>query len=364
VLNEKGAAASTSAAASGSSGAPSANSTRRTKPDLLAMIKQAGETPPDWFDLTPLDLPPSLDLAWTEPAPPPWDNQKNVGQYIWDIINPNPGRWRSGIRLIHHLMDMHKNDAAIQDRGKRTLGGMYFIFFQDYARAAHWWQEAGVNSRDRDAIALAECYWRLGNQAMAEQMLYDPERRPQGRGQLSDTMIKLWGDMGQTNKAIKLADLYVRSGGDAHSAYLFAGDACRSAGRFQEALKYYQKVVDTPSDNKGRDERSINRARANVEAIKLFELSDASKTRDGTHAATSPAYEGPLTVEVTVSAGRTEKVEVTKHTEKQFYSALTDVPNQIIEKQGVKGIDATSRATITAEAILNATARALAENPQ
>jgi uncharacterized protein with FMN-binding domain len=261
-------------------------------------------------------------------------------------------------------MDIHKNDAAIQDRGKRTLGGMYFIFFQDYARAAHWWQEAGVNSRDRDAIALAECYWRLGNQAMAEQMLYDPERRSQARGQLSDAMIKLWGDMGQTNKAIKLADLYVRSGGDAHSAYLFAGDACRSAGRFQEALKYYQKVVDTPADNQGRDERSINRAKANVDAIKLFELSDVSKTRDGTHSATSPAYEGPLTVEVTVNAGRIDRLQVTKHTEKQFYSALTDVPNQIIEKQGVKGIDATSRATITAEAILNATAKALAENPK
>ena len=46
------------------------------------------------------------------------------------------------------------------------------------------------------------------------------------------------------------------------------------------------------------------------------------------------------------------------------HSALTDVPNQIIEKQGVKGIYATSRATITAEAILNATAKALAENPK
>ena len=84
--------------------------------------------------------------------------------------------------------------------------------------------------------------------------------------------------------------------------------------------------------------------------------------RDGKHTASAPAYEGPLAVEVDVQGGRIESVEVTRHTEKQFYSALTDVPAQIIAKQGVKGIDATSRATITAEAIINATAKALAEN--
>ena len=37
------------------------------------------------------------------------------------------------------------------------------------------------------------------------------------------------------------------------------------------------------------------------------------------------------------------------------------VPAQIIAKQGVKGVDATSRATITGEAIINATAKALAQ---
>jgi uncharacterized protein with FMN-binding domain len=69
-----------------------------------------------------------------------------------------------------------------------------------------------------------------------------------------------------------------------------------------------------------------------------------------------------VSVEVVVEAGKLKKVAVVKHTEKQFYSSVEDVPAQIIAKQGVKGIDATSRATITAEAIINATAKALAEN--
>jgi uncharacterized protein with FMN-binding domain len=64
-------------------------------------------------------------------------------------------------------------------------------------------------------------------------------------------------------------------------------------------------------------------------------------------------------IEVAVRGGRIESVKVTQHQEKQFYSAIAEVPRKIIEKQGLKGIDATSSATITSEAIINATAKAL-----
>jgi uncharacterized protein with FMN-binding domain len=55
-----------------------------------------------------------------------------------------------------------------------------------------------------------------------------------------------------------------------------------------------------------------------------------------------------------------ESVRVTSHREKQFYSSLTDTPQKILKKQSVKGVDATSGATITSEAIINATAKAIA----
>jgi hypothetical protein len=67
-----------------------------------------------------------------------------------------------------------------------------------------------------------------------------------------------------------------------------------------------------------------------------------------------------LHVEVTVKGGRIEAVRVTKHEEKQFYSALTDTPGQIVRKQGVKGVDAVTGATMTSEAIIKATAKSLA----
>jgi uncharacterized protein with FMN-binding domain len=65
-------------------------------------------------------------------------------------------------------------------------------------------------------------------------------------------------------------------------------------------------------------------------------------------------------VEVSVRGGRIETVRVTEHKEKQYYGALTETPAKIIQKQGVKGVDATTSATITSEAIINATAKALA----
>ncbi len=364
ILNEKTdsdtpAAPTVSSTGGGSSPSPATGVGLRSRPQVEALIKQEGSTPPDWYDTTPLDHPQSLDLSWPEPAPKGWDNQKNVGQYVWDVINPNTGRWPSGIRFMHHMLSLHKNDARLRERIMRELGNMYFRFFQDYARAAFWWQQTGINKGDNDSILLAECYFRLGNRQMAETLIIDPDR--DRGGTLMPGMIKLWGDMGEPNKAIKLADWYVKVGGEPHMAYLFAGDAFRVAGRYNEAMKYYQKVIDTPApDKKGRVDQTIRRAQDNLQAIKLFELCDVSKVADGRYRASSQGYEGPIEVEVQVAAGRIEAVRVTQHKEKQFYSALTDVPDQIIKKQGVKGVDATSRATITAEAIINSAAKALA----
>jgi uncharacterized protein with FMN-binding domain len=58
--------------------------------------------------------------------------------------------------------------------------------------------------------------------------------------------------------------------------------------------------------------------------------------------------------------GQIESVEVVRHNEKQFYSAITDTQNSILRLQSVRGVDGTSGATITSQAIVNATAKSLA----
>ena len=332
----------------------------RNKTQIRDVIEEAGKNPPDWFESTPLDFPDTLDLSWQEPAPPPWNNRKNVGQYIWDVINPNPSRWRSGVKLMHHLMTIHKDDERIRHRSMTSMGAMYFRFFQDYAHAAYWWQQAGVKPGEPDSVALAECFWRLGNRQMAMDLLTGRSLRPD--------MIKLWSDMGETAKALQIAEVlapaYVKQGFTGGEVYLLAGDACRRDGKAKKAIENYQKVLDETGQFKGRVEQNRKRAQAAIESIELFELSDVKNVADGTYTSTSLGYEGDLKVEVVIKDQRIESVRVVEHKEKQFYSALNDVPNQIITKQSVRGVDATSRATITAEAIIHATAKVLAKRAE
>ena len=233
---------------------------------------------------------------------------------------------------------------------------MYYRLLQDHARAAYWWRQAGVEKSDGagNSVQLAECYWKLGNKQMAVDLL--------GRIKTQYATIKLLADMGETDRALAIAKSATQ-GSAPDWAYLYAGDACRVAGRHREALAFYQQVLTVPATGKqqGRIERSHQRARANIEGIKVFELLDLTRVPNGTYRSNSMGYEAQVYVEVVVRSGRIEDVRVTDHREKQYYSSITDTCRKIIAKQGVTGIDATSCATITSEAIINATAKALVE---
>ena len=330
-------------------------SPQRTPAQVEALIDSLGRSRPHWWDSVPLSYPRTLDLSWPQRPPGNWNNQRNIGQYIWDVINPNTGKWREGIRLMHHLLVLHQDNPATRARAMESLGRMYKDFEQDYARAAFWWRQAEVDGARQSpaGVKLAECYWRLGNRQMAEELL---NKLP-----IYSTSIKLWADMGETDKSLQLAERLARAGWP-DLAYLLAGDACRIAGRYRDAVEYYQKVLAVPARGRGgkRILLSHQRARANIEGIRAFDALDLSRVPDGTYRGSSPGYAGDVHVEVAVKGGRIESVEVTAYKEKQFYSALTDTPRQIVQKQGLKGVDAVTGATVTSEAIINAVARALA----
>jgi uncharacterized protein with FMN-binding domain len=322
----------------------------KTPADVRAIIAKVGPTEPDWLKSTQSNYPKTLDLSWPEKPPPPWNNQKNVGQYIWDVINPNATRWREGLKLVDTLLKS-KSDPNLKSRAMKELANMYYRFFQDYARAAYWWQQAGVTIDDGPGFYLAECYWRLGSKQMALDFM-------KAATQFDLDEIKLLGDMGETDRAIDVANKF-----DEHDAWLRGGDACRLAGRLPEAKAFYEKVVNTPATGQraNRMKRAQERAQASLDALKLYEMADVAKVKDGTYKDSSLGYEGQVEVTVTVQNKKIESVKVTQHHEKQYYSSLTDVPAQIIAKQGVKGVDATSRATLTGDAIINATAKALSQ---
>ncbi|MEZ6135713.1 MAG: hypothetical protein R3C53_12455 [Pirellulaceae bacterium] len=177
--------------------------TPRSSAEILALIDQVGKTPPDWFTSTPANHPKSLDLDWPLKADGPWDENKNVGQYIWGRVNPNVSRWKSGIILVHQCLERHQDDPALRQRDMEKLGVMYFTLLQDYARAAYWLQQANVAVNQRPGINLAECYWRLGNRDMALKQM---------RGKsLHFDAIKLLGDMGEIEEALNVTKYYAKT---------------------------------------------------------------------------------------------------------------------------------------------------------
>lgn len=320
----------------------------RTKTEVEALINKDGKTPPAWFDETPLNYPKTLKLDWPKDTGG-WNNQVNVGQYIWDVINPNPSKWKEGVRLMHHILKVNGKNQEVIKKACGTLGHLYGDCMEDYARAAFWWRLSGGND-----LNLAHCYWKLGSKSMAEAIL----KQYSNDNTRHASVIRLWAEMGETDMALKMAEKMSRTS-SADVGFLVLGDVYRLTGRYAEALKAYQKVVDAKAGSRDLP-KNQGRARSSVEAIKVFETLDLKRIADGKYRQKSLGYEADIEVEVSVKSGQIEDVQVTQHREKQYYSALTDTTRQIIDKQGVKGVDATSRATITSEAIINATAKALA----
>lgn len=329
----------------------------RSREEILAEIDRQGKTPPDWYEATPLNYPKSLDLSWPMPAPKGWNNTKNVGQFLWDRINPNASRWREGVKFMHHLLSTSK-DKDVQKRAMQRLGSMYHNLLQDHARSAFWFHQSGLQNElsnaPRLAVFLAEDYWQLGSKRMALEILARMKRKPY-------IAIKLLGDLGETDAAVHLGEAFAKTG-QASTSFLYAGDACRVAGRLDDAEKYYRRAIaGIPANEASKPHRKRDKARAeaSIAAIRFYTL-DPKNVRDGKYSASSIGYEAPVHIQVVVASGRIEAVNVTRHREKQYYSSLTDTPRKILERQGVAGIDATSSATITSEAIINATAKALA----
>lgn len=320
----------------------------KSKAEVQALIQRIGSTPPEWFQSTPLRYPKTLELSWKD-NPGPWDPNRNVGQFIWTTINENESRWKEGVRFLHHLLVLNQKDPGQVKQTMRALGVMYHNLHQDWARAAFWWEKAG----ETDNIDLAHCYFKLGSKAMAAEIL---SRYPE-----DDTrhcaVARLWSEMGDTDKGLAIALQAAEDRPDV--GFLAAGDICRATGRFTDALAYYRKALVATSG--GRDlKQTKERAQASIDAIRLADTLDTKRIPDGAYRERSLGYNGPVEVEVKMAGGRVAAVKVVHHTEKQYYSSITDTCQQIISKQGAKGVDATSGATITSEAILNATLKALA----
>jgi uncharacterized protein with FMN-binding domain len=221
-------------------------------------------------------------------------------------------------------------------------------------------RRAGVKKGEGTAVMLAECYWRMGNRPLAMQNLVS---RTYNAGAAANA-VKLYGNMGDLDQATRMAERIARSQAS-YQGFMALGDAMRQAGRFDQAIAFYNNVLsDKNFRNQEYENRFKARAKESIEAIELFEKADVSSLSDGKYESHSTGYNGRLDVAVNVEGGKIKSVKVTQHKEKQFYSAFTDTEASILKLQTVRGVDGTSGATITSRAIVNATAKALSGTAQ
>jgi hypothetical protein len=51
-----------------------------------------------------------------------FDLEMKIGQYVWEVINPNRSKWREGIKFLHHVVAVNENNRAAQKKALNQLG--------------------------------------------------------------------------------------------------------------------------------------------------------------------------------------------------------------------------------------------------
>ncbi len=330
----------------------------RSRAQVEALIRSAGATKPDWWGSVELNYPKTLDLVGTRRTKG-WQPTQKLGAYIYDIANPDPSKWRSTIKLFHHVIEVQKNDPRRLRTSMETLGRLYLTYEKDYARTAYWYRRAAKSGGTiylQNPLMLARCYYKLGNKGMAQAVLQRIRNDPSN----DSALVKLWGEIGETAKALAMAEAKARAGAP-DSAYLVAGDICRYNGDFKQAAAYYQKVLNAKSGaRRGRYLIKNQKTAADaLAAVRAVDGLDLSAVPDGTYTGSATGFRNQIQVEVRVAGGRIESVRVVRQSETFSLGGVTEVPRQIVAKQGIQGVDAVTCATVTSQAILYAAGKAL-----
>ncbi len=275
-------------------------------------------------------------------VPPPWFAQTPVQ---WNTSRP----WKEGRLEIRRLLAFGtraRNRQAIKltylYRQKRDIGNghewpMYLFLGGETAWATRAYEEFLRKNPQRNThayIDLMSCYRYFGLYAKA---------KATADLAMKNLPVDRWQVARQADVHDVLGDLYVEMG-DKKSARLHYAKA---AGLYPKSRQLTGRHLLA---------RRAAKVRAKIDLMDMGAI-ESGKLRDGKYTGDSLAYTGPLRVTVTVRGGRITDVAV-KHTEKIHQNAVTIIPRRIVDSQSLK-VDAVTAATVTSQAIVNATLQGL-----
>lgn len=323
---------------------------KRTVEEVKALIGQAGEAPPEWVTQQAANYPDTLDLSW-KVSGTGWRPNHNFGAYLHTNVGRNMSGQRNGARVLHVALEINKDNASALRQTQQALAGVYEDT-EEWAHAAYYYHAAGPR-RYEDVASLAKCYYMLGcadaARSILEQVKSDNTR--------TGLIIKVWGEMGELDKALALASDKSRTRMK-DVAYLAAGNACRYAGEYERATTFYEAAADASSG--GRDLKVVKqRANDNLQALRGFAGLDLAKIPDGDYEGTARGFRNDLTVRVTIKGGTIDAVRVTNQREDRTLGVEQTVPARMVVRQDVNRVDATTGATHTSHAIMNAATKAM-----
>ena len=316
---------------------------------VAAQVEKAGTTTPPWWLRAESHWPKSLDLTWSDKSSDP---MRSMSLYLRQEIFPNSDRWYDAVRMATHMLQVNKDNPDALTKTRALLGQLYYLM-KDWARAAYWWQQAGVQGGDDVPYGVALCYARLGDKSLIQKAVggVDRDTTP-GFG-----LIRLCLDAGEIRTVQKLIDAELE-GGQGGDAYVKAGERFAQAGANEAAFFCYEKTLNEPGSMRGDAARWAAR-RALVALVGRAWAADLRRIPDGSYKASERGYIGPVEVTVMVRDGRIVDVRVSAHKENRALTSIADIPRRIVQKQGVAGVDAVTGATITSDAIIIATGKAL-----
>ena len=142
-----------------------ANIAPEVAPAVIAkLVDQSGKDKPSWWDQATLNYPQTLDLSWAQGKG--WNASIVVGVWMWDVVNPNPSRWKEGTKFLHFVLSNAKQKKYPDAERNATMAlcHCYGDLLQDWPRAIYWYQQADAQygKDEMRTIDTANALWHMG----------------------------------------------------------------------------------------------------------------------------------------------------------------------------------------------------------